>query len=47
MVGENIRFASNAGANWSRSLKILLIKNSPGFRMVGKVFLEPGLCSLR
>lgn len=47
MAGEKVRFASNAGANWSRSLKILLIKNSPGFRMVGKGFLEPRLCSLR
>jgi len=44
MAGEEVRFVSNAGANWRWSLKILLIKNSPG---VGKGFLEPGLCSLR
>jgi len=30
MAGEKARFVLNAGANWSLSLKILLIENRPG-----------------
>jgi len=35
MAGEQARFVLNVGANWSRSLKIALIKNSPGLCKVG------------
>jgi len=42
MAGEQARFVPNAGANWSLSLKIPLIKNRPGLRKVElRVFRNP------